>query len=438
MKPIGRSGSLNFFARNNRPLLAWALFDLANTFFAVAMLSFYFPLWVVEDQGAKELWYSLALGLSMACVALLMPFAGALSDARGERMRFLRWTTYGCTGATLLIAFTNHLPTALILFGIANICYQLGTVFYDALLWRISQPEWSPSGAESRAMASEAERPNRARVEGSLGRMSGIGASFGYLGSALGLLVLWPFVRAGGHQAAFAPSAALFLLFALPSFLFIRDPSLSGPLAWRDLIRATGLRMAITIRAAHNIPGLWRYLWAAFFSSSAINTVLVFMVVYTKQVMKFTEPQIIQFFVCSQLFAIAGSLTFGRLIGWWGAKHTLTVIWLGWTMALILVAVAPIARWIWVAGPLIGFCLGSTWATSRVLITELAPKEQLGEFFGLAGLIGRSSSIIGPLLWGLVVWDPARYGHAVWMLIGLLVVGLWLLQGVPYPREVRG
>ena len=80
-----------------KQVLAWALFDLANTFFAVAMLSFYFPLWVVEDRGGTELHFSMALGVSMVCVALIMPFCGALSDALGERMCFLRWTTYGCT-----------------------------------------------------------------------------------------------------------------------------------------------------------------------------------------------------------------------------------------------------------------------------------------------------------------------------------------------------
>src|SRR3989338_8366810 len=184
-------------------MLAWALYDLANTFFAVAMLSFYFPLWVVETKGAKELLFSVALGASMVCVSLLMPFCGAVSDATTERMRYLRWTTYGCAAATLLVGLTSRLGPALVLFGFANVCYQLGTVFYDAMLWRVSAPD-------------------------RLGQTSGVGAAFGYLGSAVGLLSLSPFVRAGGYQAAFAPAALGFLLFALPSFLLIREPPAEG------------------------------------------------------------------------------------------------------------------------------------------------------------------------------------------------------------------
>ena len=390
-------------------VLAWALFDLANTFFAVAMLSFYFPLWVVEDRGAKELSFSIALGVSMACVAILMPFCGALSDATRERMRFLRWTTYGCTAATILIAFTSPLWLALILFAVANLCYQLGTIFYDALLWKVAAP-------------------------GQLGQTSGFGAAFGYVGSALGLVLLWPFVRSGGHQAAFAPSALFFLLFALPSFLLIREAPGLRPTSWRAVARAAALRLAMTVRSARSLGGLWRYLWASFFSLNAINTVLLFMAVYTKKVMGFTEGQIIQFFVFSQLFAITGSLVFGQVIPRWGAKKTLAWIWVGWMGALGLVVASPGGRWLWIAGPIIGFCLGSTWATSRVLIMELSPKDQLAEMFGLAGLFSKASSIIGPLLWALLVSDPSQYRHAILLLIGLLAAGLWLLRRVPYHR----
>ena len=390
-------------------LLAWALFDLANTFFAVAMLSFYFPLWVVENGGGQELHFSIALGVSMVCVAVLMPFCGAVSDATGERMRYLRWTTYACTALTALIGFTNHLGLALTLFGAANVCYQLGTVFYDALLWRLSAPE-------------------------RLGQSSGFGAAFGYLGSALGLLLLWPFVSAGGNQAAFAPSALLFLLFAVPSFLLIRDDAPHGTrLEWREAMRSALGRLAMTVRSARSSAGLWRYFWAAFFSLNAINTVLVFMAVYTRKVLGFTQLQIIQFFVFSQLFAIAGSLVLGRLVPRLGAKRTLGWIWTGWMVALALLAANLAAWWLWIVGPIIGFCLGSTWATSRVLLIELSPKDRLAEMFGLAGLFARASSIIGPMVWGLLVTDPSRYRHAIAVLAVFLAIGVVLLRRVPEP-----
>jgi UMF1 family MFS transporter len=328
-------------------------------------------------------------------------------------MRFIRWTTYGCVAATLLSGFAPGLGASLAWFGIANALYQLGTVFYDALLWKITAP-------------------------GRLGQISGVGASFGYLGSALGLLLLSPFVQAGGYPAAVKASAVFFLIFALPSFLLIEEDRAPGrgP-AWGEVVRTAHRQLWTTLRNAHRLRGLWRYFWAAFFSLNAINTILVFMGIYTKKVLNFSHAEIVRFFVFSQLFAVAGSLILGRLVPRWGAKRTLAWIWGGWMAALGLVALVPSARAIWIAGPVIGFCLGSTWATSRVLVIELSPKGQLAEMFGLAGLFGRASSILGPLLWGALVWDPSGYRPALLVLMGLLAIGIWLLRRVPEPSGQR-
>ena len=386
----------------------WALYDLANTFFAVAMLSFYFPLWVVEDQGAKELVFSGVLAASMACVAVLMPICGAISDARGQRIRFLRWTTIGCVAVTALTGLTHHLGVALVLFAMANICYQLGTIFYDALLWRIAKPTH-------------------------VGYVSGIGAAFGYLGSMAGLLFLWPFVQRGGHHAAFLPSAGFFLLFALPSLLLIREAAPPRSVNWSRAIHEGLQRLRATARQAKRYTGIGRFLLALFVSSNAINTVLVFMVVYTKTVLGFTEEQLVRFFLWGQAFAVLGSLLGGPLVRRIGAKRTLTWIWAGWIGALALVLGIRHANGIWISGPLIGLCLGPTWATSRVLLIQLAPKDQLAEFLGLAGLLGRAASIVGPLLWGVIVWEPLRYHHAIGALMVLLGIGLWIFRKVPEP-----
>ena len=387
-------------------VLGWALFDLANTFFAVAMVSFYFPLWITKDLHAPEIWFSIALTLSTLVVAVALPFCGAVSDATGERMRFLRWTTYVCVIGTSLVALTSNLWLALLLFGVANIGYQLGAVFYDAMLWQVA-------------------------ASGQLGHTSGLGASFGYVGSILGLVLLWPFVNWAGYRATFIPSALLFVGFALPTFLTVRDPQPRRTLSWPQVARAASLRLAATIRSARALGGLWRFFCAAFFSLNAINTILVFMAVYTSKVAGLSDQQVIRFFVVGQVCAVIGSLTVSRLIPRLGAKQTLGWIWVGWIVALTALVVRPSIQVLWIVGPVLGFCLGPTWATSRVLLVQLSPKDQLAEMLGLAGLFGKASSMIGPLVWGLIVRDPSRYGLAVLVMIGFLIVGVVVLRGVP-------
>ncbi len=393
-------------------LLAWALYDLANTFFAVAILSFYFPLWLVQDQGVKELAFSASLGVSMVCVAVIMPVCGAIADATGQRVRYLWWTTLGCVLLTAAIGCLQTVWLALVFFAAANVCYQLGTVFYDALLRHVGP----------------ADR---------LGASSGFGAAFGYVGSMVGLASLWPFVRAGGYHAAFIPSAVLFFLFALPSFMILRDPPAPRSMAWRAVIRQGFHQLAATISHARSYRPVWWFFIACFFSLNAINTILVFMAVYTKRVLGFSDAELIRFFLVGQGCAVIGALVGGQVVQRLGAKRTLAFVWGGWLLALSCAVLTRDVRAWWLIGPVIGFCLGPTWATSRVLLIDLAPPHQLAEFFGLAGLLGRASSVIGPILWGLIVWDPSRYRHALVALIGLLAIGIWMLQRVPAAAPAR-
>ncbi len=396
----------------NRPLvrlLAWALYDLANTFFAVAILSFYFPLWLIEDRGAKELVFSAAMSASMILVAVLMPICGAISDATNQRMRYLLWTTGICIAATFALGLVHSVAPAIALFIVGNVCYQLGTVFYDALLSHVSQAD-------------------------DVGGASGFGAAFGYLGSMAGLVFLWPFVKSGGHQATFIPAALYFLLFALPIFLVIREPQGKGTAVTGAAVRNAFARLKHTL-SHNNAAPLKRFLVASFFSSSAINTVLVFMVIYTKKALHFRDDEVTRFFLLGQAFSIVGSIAFGRIVRWFGAKRTLAAIWWGWVASLAALAATTDPRAVWVIGPAVGFCLGSTWATSRVLILELSPPDQLAEWLGLAGLLGRFSSVLGPLLWGVIVLDPSRYRQAVLALIALLLIGLWCFRSVPDPAR---
>ncbi|MBI4354738.1 MAG: MFS transporter [Candidatus Omnitrophica bacterium] len=400
-------------SRPHAALLAWASFDLANTFFAVAMITFYFPLWLIEDRGVPELLFSVALSGSMIGVALLMPICGAMADATGQRMRYLRWTSLVCIGLTFLLGWVDHVGLALGLFALANAAYQLGTVFYDALLRQVA-------------------------LKGRLGQASGFGSAFGYLGSMVGLSFLWPFVQSAGYHAAVIPSAIYFLLFALPSFLLIRDPAPTSSVLPRKTAREAIRQLGKTLRQSRTIPGVWWFFLASFLSLNAINTILIFMAIYTKRVLGFSDSEMIRFFLVGQGSAVLGALAGARVIDRLGAHRTLGFIWLGWTVALALAAWLVNPAWLWVIGPVIGCCLGPTWATSRVLLIQLCPKHQTAEFLGLAGLLSRVSSIIGPLIWGVIVLDPTQYRQAVWVLVGLMVMGVAVLQKVPKTKEVAG
>ncbi|MHB9090980.1 MAG: MFS transporter, partial [Chloroflexota bacterium] len=278
-------------------------------------------------------------------------------------------------------------------------------------------------------------------TEATRGRISGIGVSLGYAGAIGGILLVRPFVAAGGREAAFVPSALLFAVFAIPCFLFVRERARDGasaalsvlfsPEAWR---RATHQTLD-TLRHARRYEGLSRFLVARFLYTDAINTVILFMSVYAVRVAGFDDTEVQNLLIVSTTFAVVGSFIYGFLADRWGPKRTLTVVLAQWALALLLAAVSPSKELFWLVGPLAGISMGSTWVCDRVFLLRLSPPQYVGEFFGLYGLAGKFSSIIGPMVWGAIVlilqpYEGIKYRVAVLSLLVLLGTGFFILQGV--------
>jgi UMF1 family MFS transporter len=79
--------------------------------------------------------------------------------------------------------------------------------------------------------------------------------------------------------------------------------------------------------------------------------------------------------------------------------------------------------------------------TDRLLLLRLAPPDRIGEMFGLFGLVGKLSAVVGPILYGTIVLvlepslDRGAYQVAILSLLALMVVGVWILRPVPEPPE---
>lgn len=355
--------------------------------------------------------YSLALSGSMLLVAISSPIMGAVSDRIGKRMPFLIFFTLISCAFTALIGLANRLFFGLLFFAIANFCYQIAAIFYNALLPQISG-------------------------KGQIGRVSGYGTSLGYCGTIAGLLLVRPFVLKMGRQAAFIPTAILFLLFSLPCFLFVKDRLAERKEKFELQIRGAFRRIKETFIHIKEYPGLFNFLIAAFIVLNAVNTIIVFMSVYTKKVMGFTDPEIITFYIVSTIFAILGSFIAGFITDRLGSKRTLSIVLRLWCISVLLAIISMSKAMFWAVGPLVGICLGATWTSARALVVDLSPPQMVGEVFGFYGLAGKSASVIGPLIWGLIVWafgflGILKYRLAIFTLLLFLGVGYIFLRKVP-------
>jgi UMF1 family MFS transporter len=390
-----------------RSTASWAVYDLGDTVFQMAMITTFFPLWV-KAVGGRESHIASVNSLTMVLMLFIGPWIGAVSDHLPRRVPLLMVTVTGCCLLTFFVG--GPLWTALALFLGANLFFQAGVVIYDALLPVVSTPA------------------NRGRVGGIASGLSNFGA---LLAIGLGVLVL----RAGGeYETIFKLTAIAFLLLAIPCFLWVKEP----PRTVEQVAPLTAARGALrdlvtTARRARSYPDLIRFLVGRAFYAEAANTIGLFMALYLTETLGFTLEQMSLFLVIAIGSGAAGGIFWGFVVDRIGPRDTLMRVLTVWSLMLALIAAAGFhvlpTEALWLIAPVAGFALGGIWASDRPLMIGLAPPQYLGQFYGLYALAGRFAALAGPLIWAVIV-DVLHWGQptALLVLLGLVLVGMAILR----------
>ncbi len=404
---------------------AWAMYDFANTIFSFAVVSGAIGLWLTDagQFGEKNGNFLLSVGIvvSVGLNALVSPILGALSDRGGQRLPFLLAFTALCVGATAFIADVGA-TGGLVLFIVANFAYQASLIYYDATLKTVSRPA-------------------------SRGMLSGIGVAVGYMGTiAVGLAI---FLLDVPVPDRFRLASVMFAFFAIPIFVFVKEESTGDKLTRAEIVGSFG-QLFQTLDHARTVPGLGRFLVGRFFYSDAVNTVIVVMSVVTVRAMGMTATVANLVLLGLTVVAVAASFGWGRLVDRWGPKRTLMTVLGSWAVGLVLGGISigiggseGIGMFL-VAGAILGSGLGGVQVADRVFMLRLSPPSRLGEFFGLYGLVGKGSQVIGQLLYGLILlWTFDALGNgayqvAVLSLLVTMLIGAWLLRPVSDEWEGSG
>jgi MFS transporter, UMF1 family len=391
-----------------RSTASWAVYDLGDTAFQQTMITNYFPVWVVAVMGGADGHISLVNTITMVLMLGVGPWIGAVSDHLPRRVPLLIITVTGCCLLTFFVG--GSLWTSLALFLGANLFFQAGVVIYDALLPVVSTPA------------------NRGRVGGIASGLSNVGA---LLGLGLGFLVL----RAGGdYETIFKLTAIVFLLLAIPCFLWVKEPPraverLSPLSAARGAMRD----LATTAHRARSYPDLIRFLVGRAFYAEAANTIGLFLGIYLVVTLGFSSEQKDLLLLTGLMAAVVGGIFWGFVVDRIGARDSLMRVLIIWSAALALVAATGFSLLpevaLWLIAPIAGFALGGIWASDRPLMVGIAPPQYLGQFYGLYALAGRFAALVGPLIWALIV-DVLGLGRpvALLVLLGLVLVAIVILR----------
>lgn len=400
---------------NRKQVGAWALFDFANSVYPAVMTTAVFPLFyagvvVGNDAGQGDLWWGRAVSFSALLVAVSAPLLGSIADRAGVRKKFMLVYTATCLVGVMMMSTLGEgmVIRGFILFVVANVGFEGALVFYNAYLPEIAPPEKQ-------------------------GSVSGLGFGVGYLGSALGLGMAIPFVDT--IEVVWFLVAGFFFLFSIPAFLFLPADE-KGEMTIAQASRWGLTHFTAIVGEVWQETELRKFLIAFFFYIDGVLTIIVVAGIVAMETFGFDRADTIVLFLIVQMSALIGAFALAKPTDRLGPKKILTGVLFLWIFAGLFAFVIEDPNLFYGMAVVAGFGLGSVQAASRSFMASLIPDGREAEMFGFYALCGKSSSVMGPLLFGAsssLFGGNQRPGFLV--LTGLFVIGLLLLRRVNDPRD---
>jgi len=402
------------------PVVAWALYDWANSAFATTVMAGFFPVFFKQywnaGVAATESTYRLGVtsGIASLCIAVMAPALGAIADRGGLRVRLLvLFTALGAAAtAGLALVGQGQWQLAAALFLLGSLGFWGGIVFNDSLLLHVAEPE-------------------------DYDLVSGYGYALGYLGGGLlfavnVLMTLHPqwFGLASASEAvrwSFVSVGAWWLLFAMPCALLVRerqDGRTRMPVA--AAVRQGFGELRGTLREiARYRPLLW-FLAAYILYIDGVNTIIKMAVDYGLS-LGFGQADLIKALLLTQFVAFPAALGFGWLGSRIGARRGIFLALSVYLGATVYAYFLRDARDFYVLAVVIGLVQGGIQSLSRSYYGRLVPVGKSSEFFGFYNMMGKASAIIGPALVGIVAAATGDPRLSILSIIVLFLAGGALL-----------
>ncbi|HTF87696.1 MAG TPA: MFS transporter [Planctomycetota bacterium] len=418
----------------DRPeLLAWAMYDWANSAMVTVVVAAVFPIYFAEvaardlDPGVATQRFSLATTICILIGAVISPLLGALADVSAIKKRLLAVFMLVGAGASAAMFFIERGDWLLasLLFGVANIGATASFVFYDSLL------------------------PHIARKE-EIDRVSTSGYALGYIGGGIALalvsvVILQPTLfglpaKIGDDSAgdtlpvrlSFVFVALWWIVFSIP--IFRRVPEPPRTLEADEAERAAPLRTALT-RLRETFSELARYrqamlmLIAFLVYNDGIGTIMRMATTYGKDI-GIPRGTLIGAFIAVQFIGVPCSFAFGALSGRFGAKRLVMFSIVVYGAISILAWQMSTAWHFWALAILVGLVQGGAQALSRSLFASMIPRHKSGEFFGLFSVLEKFAGALGPGLFYLTALITGSSRHAILSVGVFFIVGAYLLSRV--------
>jgi len=336
-----------------KKLLSFALFDSGETILGALIFSTFYPLYITQHIDPKL--YSFLYGLAFFFSFFIALPLAKVADSKAFRKQFFTLFTLLTVFMGAFLSLTAHHPQRnLFIYLCMVVFHQQAMVFYNSLL----------AGLTQRGFA------------------SGFGVAFGYLGSSVSLIFLASWLKV---PEVFYQVSLLFLILALPAIANLPNPSSKKRVSIGQVISEKKFLLLIL-----SILSL----------TEVANTLIAMMGVYLKNAYMLEEREIYRVIGLSALGGVLGGIVFGVLTDKLGVRAVFPMGFLLWPCFLLLLFFIP-RDFVLILGLLGGLSLSHLWTTSRVLLIERFPAEEVSVRMSFLSLTERIASTTGLWTWSL-------------------------------------
>lgn len=339
-----------------KKILSFSLFDTGETILGALIYSVFFPLYITKHIDPKI--YSWVYSFTFLLSFLFALQIGKYTDKTGKRKEgfviFATLTAIFC----LLLGFISGMPfLSLFVFSLMSISHQQSFVFYNSLLLNFDTK----------------------------GFASGLGVSFGYVGSAIALIF---FAKVLSIPDVYFITALIFFFLALPSMLFLKNPDKTNNVYLKEIFKDK--RFILTIISILSL-------------TEVANTLIAMMSIYLKHVFGFDDIEIYKIIGFSAVGGILGGVFWGFVSDKFSTDRIFPIGFFLWIGFLFILSFTPKSL-VLIAGFFAGFSLAHLWTVSRVYIISHFPQEEVSTRMSFLSLTERLASTTGLFVWGLLLW----------------------------------
>ena len=410
---------------NKKTINAWAIFDWANSAYALVISTAIFPGYFEEYTPkiitigslsfSNSSLYSFAVSFSYIIIGCLSPLLSGIADFSGRRMFFLKtFTLIGSLACTALYFFKGEpqLWLGTSAFILATIGFAGSLVFYDSYLPLIV-------------------------TEDRYNKVSAKGFTYGYIGSVILLIFILMMIQkpewfglANGQLGArlgFLTVGIWWLGFA--QYTFRHLPKDKKQLFTSDMIKNGYNEIFKAFNRIKEIPDLRRFLLAFFFYSAGVQTVIYLATIFAKKELNFATGELILLVLILQLVAIGGAYLFSSLGTKKGNKFSILAMIAIWIMICVGAYFTYDKLLFYVLAGFVGLVMGGIQSLSRASYSMLLPQkdQDTTSYFSFYDVVYKSAIVGGTFLFGLVDNITNNMRYSVLTLAFLFIAGFYFM-----------